>query len=107
MTIADTLIPYYYWFKSGFGEISIPIGLVNFSLLAITLMTVKGISISMWLIPVVVIAIAVCCTGIGWFNQIYEVNSRMASLVNQKQNPEIKQMSDDIKEIKRILKENV
>lgn len=53
MTSVDNLIPYYYWFKSGFGEISVPIAFINMSVLIITMLTVKGFFVTMWFIPVI------------------------------------------------------
>ena len=103
MTTVDTLIPYYYWFKSGFGEISLPMALVNLAMLITTLLTVKGIYIPLWVIPVIAVFVIGGCVFVGWFMQTYEINSRINSLVNQKQNPEIKSMHDDMKLIKKHL----
>lgn len=105
MTIADVLIPYYYWFKNGFGEISLPMGLISFASIIIVLLAQKGIEISMIMIPFVAVAICGLCTGIGWFMQTYDINSRMAILVTTKQHPMLNEMYEDIKSIKKQLEE--
>ena len=99
MTFTDTIIPYYYWFKSGFGEISLPMGLINLALLIVTMMTVKGIYIPMWIIPIIAVVVIIGCTFVGWFFQHYEINGRIATLVIQKQNPELDQLCKGVKEL--------
>lgn len=101
MTLTDILIPVYYWFKSGFGEISVPIAFVNMAILIVTILTVKGFFITMWLIPIIGLTAVMICILVGWFFQHYAITSRTATMINQKMNPEIKQISDDIKLMKK------
>ena len=103
MTLTDKLIPYYYWFKTGFGEISIPIAFINMSALIITMITVKGFYISMWFIPIIGVCVIVGCSFVGWFFVKFQINSRTNSMINTQMNPEIKQISDDVKQIKNML----
>ncbi len=103
MTTADKLIPFYFWFKSGFGEISVPIAFINMSVLIITMLTVKGFFVTMWFIPVIGAGVIGTCVFVGWFFQHYQITSRTSTMINQKMNPEIKQISDDVKMIKEML----
>ena len=100
MTSGDKIVTYYYWTRSGFGELAMPLALINFASIIVVMLTQKGITIPMWTIPIVAIVVGVVACTNGWFFQRYEIYSRMASLVNQKQNPEMKQVSDDVIKIK-------
>ena len=105
MTATDRLIPYYVWFTWGFGFISNPISIINFGMLFITLITVKGIYIPSWMIPVIVGLDILACIAVGHYFEKYSVWNRISSHQNQNMNPEIKQLSDDVKEIKQLLLE--
>jgi hypothetical protein len=99
MTITDTLIPYYYWFKTGFGEMSLPLGLFNFATIIIIALTQKGIYIPLFAIPIIAVVVIIGCVFIGWFLQHYGINGRIATLVIQKQNPELDQLCRGVKEL--------
>jgi hypothetical protein len=105
MTLTDKLIPYYVWFTYGFGFISNPIAIVNFGMLLITLITVKGIYVASWMIPVIVGLDIIACIAVGHYFEKYNIWNRITSHQNIKMNPQIKQMSDDITEIKKMLQE--
>jgi hypothetical protein len=104
MTLTDRLVPFYVWFVLGFGIIAILIGIVNFGMNVVTMFTVKGIYMPFWIIPIAVAALIGICTGIGYFFERYDIWNRIISHQNQRMNPEIRQMAEDIKEIKRLLK---
>lgn len=105
MTVTDRLIPYYVWFVFGFGIIAILIGIVNFGMNLVTMFTVKGIYMPFWIIPIAVAALVAFCTGIGWFFEKYDIWNRITSHQNRRMNPEIRQMADDIKEIRNLLQQ--
>lgn len=100
MTVVDKLIPLYYWFKTGFGETSIPLALVNFTTIVFVALTQRGIEISLLTIPLIASGIMVGVVFIGWFMEKYDVNSRLATHAITKQNPMLNEMYDDIKVIK-------
>jgi hypothetical protein len=104
-TITDRLIPYYVWFLYGFGLISVFITVVNFGANQVTMITVKGIFVPLWMVPVVGITIIIFCIVLGYYFEKYHVWNRITSHQNQNMNPEIKQLSDDVKAIKKMLEE--
>jgi len=103
MTLTDKLIPYYYWFKNGFGEISLPLGLFNFATIVIIAFTQKGIEISLYAVPFIALGIIIGLVFVGWFMEHYDVNSRLAIHAITKQNPMLNEMCEDIKAIKAKL----
>ena len=78
-------------------------GLISFGMALITMITVKGIYVPLWIIPIAGFAIVVMYIIIGWIFEHYDIWSRINSHYNQRQNPEIKQMSEDIKRCREIL----
>ncbi len=104
MTVTDRLVPYYVWFILGFGIISILFGIVNFGMNLVTMFTVKGFYMPFWIIPIAVGVMIVFCVGIGWFFEKYDIWNRIISHQNQRMNPEMRQMAEDVREIKRLLK---
>lgn len=105
MTLTDNLIPYWYWLKCGLAEISLPMSIVNFLMIVILMFSTKGIDITMYAIPIVCAVMIAGLTFIGWFGQHYGIYGRINTLINQKMNPEMKQISDDVKLIKKMLEE--
>ena len=105
MTLTDNLIPYWYWLKCGLAEISLPMSIVNFLMIVILMFSTKGIDITMYAIPFVCAVMIAGLTFIGWFGQHYEIYGRINSLINLEMNPEMKQISDDVKLIKKMLEE--
>jgi hypothetical protein len=105
MTFADRLIPYYWWFKSGFAETSLPLSMVNLALLIITMLTVRGINIPLLMLPVIAGAVILFCIGVGWFFETYGITGRLNSRITTKQNPEIYEMCQNVKKIIEKLEE--
>ena len=105
MTLTDNLIPYYVWFIYGFGIVSILIGIVNFGMSLVTMITVKGIYIPLWMIFIVAGLLIVLCTATGYFFEKYTIWSRVTSHQNLKINPEIRQLCEDVTYL-RTLAEN-
>jgi hypothetical protein len=105
MTTTDYLIPYYVWFTYGFGVISILMGIMNFGMLAITLITVKGIYIPLWMIPVVAGVMVIICVCVGRFFEKYGIWDRVTSHQNKNANPESVQICRDVAIIKKMLED--
>jgi hypothetical protein len=66
---------------------------------------VKGIYIPTWMIPVVATAIIVYCIIMGFVMERYDIMNRILDHQNRNQNPQMKQISDDVAEIKKMLEE--
>lgn len=105
MTLTDKLIPYEVWFEYGFGKISLLIGIINFGMLFITMITVKGIYIPAWMIIIFTLIIIALCIIIGYFFEKYAIWNRITSHLNLRVNPEVKQMLQDTQDIKKELAE--
>jgi uncharacterized membrane protein AbrB (regulator of aidB expression) len=103
VTITDKLIPVYVWFTYGFGTVQLPMGIVNLVLIITTLITVKGIYVPIWILPVVVVVVAAGCILLGYWFTKYGIWNRTTSYTNQNANPEIAKIHADIQLIKRHL----
>jgi fatty acid desaturase len=104
-TITDRIIPFYVWFLYGFGIISVFMAIINFGANLVTMITVKGIFVPVSAIPIVAGILLTLCILIGHYFEKYNVWNRITSHQNQRMNPEIRQLSADVKEIKRLLEE--
>jgi len=104
-TITDKMIPYYVRFLWGFGYLGVFIGLVNFGVNIITMITVKGFYVPLWVIPIVGAVLILFCTGIGYYFEKHDVQNRIISHANRNANPEFAQQCAEVKEILRILEE--
>jgi hypothetical protein len=105
VTLVDRAIPLYVWFAAAFGMISMILGALNFGMLAVTLITVKGIYIPTWMIPVVAITIIAYCIIMGFIMEKYDIMNRILNHQNRNQNPQMKQISEDVAAIKKMLEE--
>jgi hypothetical protein len=103
MTIVDRCIPLYVWFAAAFGPLSMVIGVVNFGMLFVTLITVKGIYIPSWMITVFALSIMIFCVVMGFVMERYDIMNRILHHQNLNQNPQMKQISEDVAEIKKLL----
>lgn len=79
------------------------IGIANFGMLAVTLITVKGIYIPLWLIPAIGISVVGGCIWIGWFFIRYDIQNRITEYLNANSNPQINQIQSDLNAIKERL----
>jgi hypothetical protein len=104
MTTIDRLVPFYVWFALGFGVVSLFIAIINFGMILITLLTVKGISVPSWSVIAVAISLFVGLTFVGWFFVRYDIQNRIAEYQNLNMNPQIKQIADDVKWLKEHYK---
>ena len=103
MTLIDKFIPTYTRFVYGFSVISVVIGLVSFGMALITMITVKGIYIPTWMIVIVAGLLILLCTVTGYVFEKYSIWDRITSHQNQKANPEVRQILQEVREIKKII----
>lgn len=103
MTITDKIIPYYVWFGMGYGTISLFIAMINFGMLLVTLLTVRGIAIPGWMIAVVAATVMTACITVGWFLTKYDIQNRIAEYQNMNLNPQIRQIAEDARYIREKL----
>ena len=97
MTVAERLVPVYAWFGIGYGVMSLFMAVINFGMLAVTMLTVRGIQIPAWAILVFAVSIGIACILLGGFFVHYDVQSRVTSYLNCQSNPEIDQIAKDVK----------
>jgi len=104
MTTTDTVIPYYVWFTFGSNVISIVISTLNFGMILVTLITVRGIQVPLWMIPAVAAMYALACIATGYFFEKYKIWDRITSHQNVNANPQMRDLIVDVAEIKQMLK---
>ena len=105
MTLVDRCVPFYVWFLIGFSIFSIIMGIVNFGMVGLTLLTVKGISVPSWVIIVIASLIVIFCISIGYIFERYSIMDRIAHWQNDKYNPQMRQVLAELAEIKKKLDE--
>ena len=103
MPLLDGTIKLLAWFIYGFGIVSMMIGIANFGMILVTVITIKGIDIPLWAIPALGISVIVFCTAIGYAFKKYGIWEMVTSYNNQQTNPEIKQLCQDVKDVKKHL----
>jgi uncharacterized membrane protein (DUF106 family) len=86
----DIVIPFYVWFVLGFGIISVLIGIINFSVNLVTMLTVKGIFIPVWAIIILAVIMVGFCVLVGYIFEKYKLWDKINSHQNQNMNPEIR-----------------
>jgi hypothetical protein len=99
----DKIVPAYVWFVYGFGTVQLPLGIVSLVVTITTLITVKGIYIPMWMLPVSVLIITVFCTILGYLMTKHGIWNKTTSYANRAANPEISRMCKDLEMIKEHL----
>lgn len=90
-------------FVWGFGILAVWIGLLNFGMAIVTMVTVKGVYIPLWAIPAVAIGVLVFCTLIGHYFEKWDIWNRMTSHGNKAANPEISEILTNTSESKAML----
>ena len=103
MSIADRLIPLYVRGTYGLAVFSFFMSMINIGAVVMTLLTVKGYDIPLWMLSVLAVALTLFFFAFGWVMEKYDIANRIQSHANTRMNPEIKRMCEDIKEIRRIL----
>jgi len=103
MTAVDRIIPFYIWFTLGFGVVAVILGIINFCVNIITMLTVKQIYIPLWAVVLLSLFTVIFCVFVGWFFEYYKIWDRMTSHTNRKMNPEIRSIVSDIQKIKVAL----
>lgn len=103
MTVVDRCIPLYVWFAAAFGPMAMVISAINFGMIVVTLITVKGIYVPSWMVPVVAISIVLFSVATGYVMERYDIMNRILYHQNLNQNPQMKQISEDVATIKKLL----
>jgi len=103
MTFVDKLIPQYVRFQWGYGYVSLAMALISFGMSLVTMLTVKGIYISIWTLGLIGAGVVVFCTGVGYYFEKKDIQNRITSHANKNANPEVTKMCKDIVLIKKKL----
>jgi hypothetical protein len=103
LTLTDKAIPYWVWFTMGFAVVSMMLGIANFGLIVVAVITLKGLYIPAWAVVVIGLAVAAFCVGVGWFFIRYDIQNRITHYLNANANPQINQIQDDLNAIKKRL----
>ena len=103
MTFVDKLIPQYVRFQWGYGYVSLALALISFGMSLVTMLTVKGIYISLWMLLLIGVGVVVFCTGLGYYFEKKDIQNRITSHVNNNANPEVTKICKDIVSIKKKL----
>lgn len=94
-----TLVKFYVWFKQGFSEISQYIGIINTVLLFTAVLSLRGITIPLLLIPIAFIGIVIACIIYTYLFEKFGIWSKINSHFNRNQNPEFKEVVDGIRKL--------
>lgn len=103
MTFVDKLIPQYVRFQWGYGYVSLAMALTSFGMSLVTMLTVKGIYISIWTLILIGAGVVIFCTGMGYYFEKKDIQNRITSHANKNANPEFIKVCKDIALIKKKL----
>jgi uncharacterized membrane protein len=103
MTFVDKLVPQYVRFLWGYGYVSLAMAMTSFGMSLVTMLTVKGIYISLWTLLLIGGGVVIFCTSIGYCFEKKNIQNRITSHVNKNANPEFKKVCRDIVLIKKKL----
>ncbi len=103
MTLVDKLIPQYVRFQWGYGYVSLAMALISFGMSLVTMLTVKGIYISIWTLILIGGGVVVSCTAVGYYFEKKDIQNRITSHSNKNANPEFIKVCKDISLIKKKL----
>jgi hypothetical protein len=99
----NNIVPIYVWFTFGFSLMGIAVSMLNFGMLVVTMVTVKGIVVPVWIIIPVGAGLVTVCILVGYFSEKYKIWGKIVSRQNRNANPEVNQIANDVKEIKAML----
>jgi hypothetical protein len=106
VTLVDRAIPLYVWFAAAFGPMAMVIGAMNFGMIVVlTLTQVFGITLPSWAIPALAVGTIAYAIIQGYVMEKYDVMNRILDHQNKRQNPQMKQISEDVVAIKKMLEE--
>lgn len=75
-TTFNNFIPLYVWFTFGFSLMGIVVSMLNFGMLVVTVITVKGIIVPVWIIiPVGAVLISICVL-VGYLSEKHKIWGR-------------------------------
>ena len=103
MTLTDWLIPQFVRFQWGYGYISLGLAILSFGMSIVTMLTVKGIYVSMWMLIMVGLIGLAGCLILGYLCEKYDIQNRISSHTNNAANPEFKKLCEDVTYIKRMI----
>ena len=101
--LVDYLVAVQLWFEYGFARVSIVLAAVNTGMLIVTVITVKGLYVPLWVVPSVVAVVCVACVVAGYYYETRGIWGKMISRQNRNMNPEFVRLCDDVEKIKRKL----
>lgn len=101
MSLADKLIPQYVRFQWGYGYVSLVMALTSFGMSLVTMLTVKGIYISIWTLLIIGTGVISFCIGVGYCFEKWDVQNRITSHSNQTANPEFLKIYKLVMDIKK------
>lgn len=87
MTFIDKLIPQYVRFQWGYGYVSLVLALISFGMSLVTMLTVRGIYISLWMLILIGVGVVIFCTGLGYYFEKKDLQNRITSHSNKNANP--------------------
>jgi hypothetical protein len=99
MTFVNTLAGWYVRFVAGFSMIAIFIGMINFGMILVTMLTVRGIEVPVWFAGIAFVCVMATCTWVGYTFEKYHVWDSITSHQNQTMNPEIREVITLLKKI--------
>jgi len=107
MTLTDWIIPQFVRFQWGYGYISLGLAILSFGMSIVTMLTVKGIYISMWMLMLVGVIGLIGCLVLGYFCERFDIQNRIASHTNNAANPEFKRLCEDTKWIRGYIEKDL
>lgn len=100
MTLADTIIGYQFWFEYGLQKAGLYVGIVSIGMTAITLLTVKGIYVPIWMFFPMGAAMVLFFVFLGYFLDTRNVMGRLISHQNRKdRNPEFGKLCENVENL--------
>lgn len=105
MIVTNWLIRQYVRFQWGYGYVSLAMAICSFGMAGVTLLTVKGMYIPLWLICGIAIAAIAFCGWLGYFCEKHDIQNRITSHANRNANPEFDQLCKRCERTETIVKE--
>lgn len=101
-SIVDRIIQLWVWFLIGFTIVAVAIGLLNFAMNIVIMVTVKGFYIPSWALVAIAFLTGGICTAIGLLFERYDIQTRIQSYQNRRLNPEVNKLNQIERDVKSI-----
>jgi hypothetical protein len=101
--IINKYVPVQLWFEFGFNKLSLLMAAFNTGMLVITMITVKGIYIPLWMLPIAVTLLILTCIIVGYYFDRWGIWKELISRQNRYMNPEFVKLCEDVEKIKKKL----